>query len=211
MASANANYAIAFTGSTLTITPAGTTTTIATSGSPSVFGQLLTFTATVGVVAPGAGTPTGTATFWDGSTQLGTGTLNSSGQATITTASLSAGTHNITVVYNGDANFLGSTSIVFTQTVLSAQQELGVIITQVQAMVASGILDSGNGNALIAKLNNAISSLNSGNTISGVNQMDAFIHQTDAFLKSGKLDSADAQTLISDIDLAIKAALTSPV
>jgi len=43
-----------------------------------VFGQPVTFTATVAAKSPGAGTPTGTVTFKDGSSTLGTGTLNSS-------------------------------------------------------------------------------------------------------------------------------------
>ena len=43
-------------------------------------------------------------------TSLGTGTLNSSRQATLTTSTLGAGTHTITAAYGGDTNFLTSTS-----------------------------------------------------------------------------------------------------
>jgi hypothetical protein len=42
------------------VNPASTTTTVASSVNPSVFGQSVTFTATVNAAAPGAGTPTGT-------------------------------------------------------------------------------------------------------------------------------------------------------
>ena len=70
----------------------------------------MTFTATVTVQAPGAGTPTGTVTFMDGATTLGTGTLNGAGVATFTTTGLSVGHHNITAIYGGDASFNGSTS-----------------------------------------------------------------------------------------------------
>ena len=49
----------------ITVSPAATTTSVATNGSPSVFGQSVTFTATVGVTAPGEAT-TGTVTFMDG-------------------------------------------------------------------------------------------------------------------------------------------------
>ncbi|HLW64605.1 MAG TPA: Ig-like domain repeat protein [Gemmataceae bacterium] len=187
-----------------------TTTTVTSSNSSSVFGQGVTFTAAV--VAPAGASPTGTVSFFlDGSTPLATSTLNSSGQATLTTAGLSVGAHTITAVYSGDANNAGSTSAALSQTVLSAQQELSVIITQVQTMVTNGVLDSGNANALITKLNNAITSLNSGNTITGDNQLNAFINQTNAFVQSGKLDSTDAQTLVSDIDLAIGATLVKPI
>ena len=57
------------------------------------------------------GTPTGTATFFDGATQLGTPTaLNPSGVATLTTTALILGSHSITAKYNGDPNYGGSTS-----------------------------------------------------------------------------------------------------
>jgi len=43
---------------------------------PWVSGQALTILATVAPLAPGTGTPTGTVTFYNGSTKLGSGTLN---------------------------------------------------------------------------------------------------------------------------------------
>ncbi|HEX3085245.1 MAG TPA: Ig-like domain repeat protein, partial [Pyrinomonadaceae bacterium] len=82
-----------------------TTTTLASDNNPSTYGQTVTFTATV---SSSAGTPTGTVTFKDGATILGTGTLNGSGQATLTTSSLSTGTHAITAVYEGTSNYLSS-------------------------------------------------------------------------------------------------------
>ncbi|MFE3866447.1 Ig-like domain-containing protein, partial [Streptomyces goshikiensis] len=54
--------------------------------------------------SPGAGTPTGTVTFNDGGTTLGTGTLVS-GVATFTVSSLSVNPHTLTVAYGGDTNF----------------------------------------------------------------------------------------------------------
>jgi hypothetical protein len=91
---------------------ANTKVTLAASPNPSTSGATVTFTATVAVVAPGVGTPTGTVTFMDGATELGTGTLNSSKKATFATASLAEGTHSITAVYSGDSNFNGDTSAV---------------------------------------------------------------------------------------------------
>jgi len=77
----------------------------------------VTFTATVLPTSPGAGTPTGTVTFYDGSTVLGTETLNGSGQATLTITWKTTGTHNIKVKYSGDLNFDTITSSVMTETV----------------------------------------------------------------------------------------------
>ena len=93
-----------------------TATSLSSSLNPSTFGQAVTFTAIVTATAPGSGTPTGTVTFYDGSTSLGTGNL-SGGKATIKTSSLPVGSDPITVVYNADNSFLTSSSDVLTQVV----------------------------------------------------------------------------------------------
>jgi streptogramin lyase len=64
----------------------GTTTTLATLPDPSAFGQPVTMVATVTPVSPATGTPTGTATFFDNGTQIGTGTLNRFSEFPIATA-----------------------------------------------------------------------------------------------------------------------------
>ncbi|MFM8931700.1 MAG: Ig-like domain repeat protein, partial [Gemmataceae bacterium] len=112
-----------FTGSSgnvsQTVNKASTTTTVSGVPNPSVFGQSVTFTATVSPVSPGAGTRTGTVTFFDGAATLGTGTL-SGGVATFTSSTLNVSAHSITAVYNGDGNFNASTSSIFTQNVNKA-------------------------------------------------------------------------------------------
>src|SRR5439155_400115 len=102
---------------------AATSTSISSSVNPSVFGQSVTFTATVSASAPGAGTRGGTVTFYDGLTSLGTGTLavvNGLDQATFSTAALSVASHTITASYGGDGNFTTSTSSAVSQTVNKA-------------------------------------------------------------------------------------------
>ncbi len=84
-----------------------TSTAVTSSPNPSVFGQGVTFVATV---STGAATPTGTVTFMDGTTAIGTAALNSSGQASFTTALLSAASHSITASYSGDSTFATSAS-----------------------------------------------------------------------------------------------------
>jgi len=79
-----------------------------------MFGQSVTFTATV--THTGTGTPTGTVTFKNGSTVLGTGAL-SGGKATFATATLTVATHTIIAVYAGTPNFVGSTSPALSQVV----------------------------------------------------------------------------------------------
>src|SRR6266849_6193958 len=108
-----------FTGSTSpiltqTIGKAASSTAVASSNNPSIIGTAVTLTASV--TSPVTGTLTGTVTFQDGTSALGTGTL-SGGAARITTSGLTAGTHSITAVYSGDANFAGGTSPALMQTV----------------------------------------------------------------------------------------------
>jgi hypothetical protein len=91
-------------------------TIVTSSLNPSTSGATVTFTATLVALSPGAGTPTGTVTFMDGTTELGTGTLSSK-KATFTTTTLAEGTHSITAVYGGDSNFTTSTSAVLSQKV----------------------------------------------------------------------------------------------
>jgi Bacterial Ig-like domain (group 3) len=98
-----------------------TATALISSANPSLFGQNVTFTATVTVVGGGGVTPDGTVTFMDGPTALATATL-AGGAAAYTTAALAVGTHPITAVYNGDGQngILTSTSAVLNQDVQSA-------------------------------------------------------------------------------------------
>src|SRR5262249_58186654 len=55
---------------TFTVTADATTTAVGASPATTVYGQKETFTAKVIVKSPGAGTPTGTVTFKDGTTTL---------------------------------------------------------------------------------------------------------------------------------------------
>jgi hypothetical protein len=98
---------------TQTVKQATSSTALASSLNPSTFGAAVKFTATV---TSSGGTPTGTVTFKDGSSTLGSGTL-SSGKAKYTTSTLAVGSHSITAVYGGSTSYSGSTSPVLTQTV----------------------------------------------------------------------------------------------
>ncbi len=78
--------------------------TVTSSQNPSNYGQSVTFTFTVTGV-PGLAIPSGSIAFSDGSTLLASPTLNGSGVATYSTVMLTGGTHSLTAVYGGDANY----------------------------------------------------------------------------------------------------------
>ena len=106
------NYQPHTVSNTQNVSQAGTTTTLSPLAAVNV-GQSVTITATV---CPGAGcpatgvAPTGTVTFLDGTTAIGTGAVATNGTATFTTSSLAAGTHSITASYPGDTNYTASVS-----------------------------------------------------------------------------------------------------
>ena len=89
------------------------TIALTSSVNPLPLGNSTTFTATV---TSTVGTPTGTVSFYSGTTLLGTVTL-SSGVAAFATSSLASGADAITAVYSGSANFLTVTSAVLTENV----------------------------------------------------------------------------------------------
>jgi len=96
---------------TLSLDKAPTTTVVTSSDADTVVGQSVRLGATV---ATRSGTPTGTVTFRDGTTTLGTAEL-ANGTATLDIDSLGVGAHEIRAVYAGDTNFSASTSAPFTQ------------------------------------------------------------------------------------------------
>ena len=133
---ATANFNAASDSSTaVTVDMDTSKTSVTSSASTSEFGQPVMFTVVVAASSPGVGNPTGTVTFKDGSTTLGTGTLNTVGgvtTASFTTASLAAGTHAITASYGGDRNFTGS----------AASTSLSVLVS---SYVVTNTSDSGTG------------------------------------------------------------------
>ncbi|SEG94994.1 Ig-like domain (group 3), partial [Actinacidiphila yanglinensis] len=155
-----------FTGSTSpidtqTVTKANTAANLASAPNPSTFGQLVTFTAMVTAVPPGAGTPTGTVSFFDGATLLGTATL-SGGTAILTTSTLAVGAHSLTAVYSGSAQFNGSTSAPVIQTVTSGAPAA----THLTASPGTATI-GGDGLAHISPLSATLTVLSSGLPVPG--------------------------------------------
>jgi hypothetical protein len=99
------------------VNKASTTTALASSVNPSLFGQSVTFTATVATTTPGAGTATGTVQFFDGQTSLGTVTLASGSATSAAITNFGVSTHSITAVYSGSSSFVTSTSSAVSQVV----------------------------------------------------------------------------------------------
>jgi sugar lactone lactonase YvrE len=106
------NYLTSSNTTTLTVVAPATSTTLASTINPSVYGQGVTFTATVAGNAP-----SGSVNFLDGATPVCSTVVLVAAQATCTTNTLTAGPHSITAAYSGDAGNGASTSAPLTQVV----------------------------------------------------------------------------------------------
>jgi hypothetical protein len=133
----------------LTVTAALTNTiTTLTATNPTSAGSV-TFTA---AVTPAAAT--GTVTFYNGATSLGTGTLASgTTNATATsTVTLTAGTYSVTATYAGNSTYATSTSSAVAVTVPAASP--GVEFTTITVDASSASASPGDSIALTATVSN---------------------------------------------------------
>lgn len=113
-----ANYTIRSTNGSLTVSQAGTATSLLLSNAN------LTLSATISPL--NTGDPTGTVSFYEGQTLVGTGTVINGG-ASYTTSTFPAGDVAVTAAYSGDANFTQSASPpVLVLTVQPAQTQIVV-------------------------------------------------------------------------------------
>ena len=111
-----ASYTVTAVNGMLTVSSASTTTAL-TAPASATSGSSVALTATV--TSP-AGAPGGSVTFYNGSTSLGSGTLNASGIAALSTTTLPVGTDAVTATYAAAGNFAASTSPPATLTVTAA-------------------------------------------------------------------------------------------
>lgn len=102
----------------LALTQWPTTTSLSSSTNPSTYGGSITLAA---LVTTTNGVPTGTVTFMDGVTPLGTNALSggsgNSATASLSLTNLTAGSHSLTATYNGTNNYSLSTSAPLAQNV----------------------------------------------------------------------------------------------
>jgi Bacterial Ig-like domain (group 3)/FG-GAP-like repeat len=135
----DANYNPATSPPTLvTVGKTAATVTLTSSANPAAFEQLVTFSATVHSGA------TGLVTFLDGSTILGTGTLNAAGSATFSTSALTIGSHPITASFGGDSNYSSSASSVLTQVINKIPTVITITESTPAQLIKTGITFTAN-------------------------------------------------------------------
>lgn len=139
-----------------------TTSTLTSSVNPASFGQSVVLTATARPQS-GNGTPTGTMSFLDGTTVLGSVAL-SNGQGSLTTSSLAVGIHSLTAAYSGDGSFAASTSAVLNQTIQGAigsvspaNLNFGNVTVGKTASLSATLTNTGNAGLSVSSITTSVS------------------------------------------------------
>ncbi len=151
---------------------APTTTALTSAPNPSNFGQTVTLTATV--AAPqSTTTPTGTVTFMDGATSLGSAALSSSDVADFSTSSLVAGSHDITAVFGGSTNDNQSTSNTVVQIVNLNAAMLSLTASPNPAQVGQTVTLSANASNIMLGSSPDIVTIYDGSNAIGISPLNA--------------------------------------
>ncbi|HSV12655.1 MAG TPA: Ig-like domain repeat protein, partial [Tepidisphaeraceae bacterium] len=124
---------------------AATTTSTGSSANPSTYGQVVGISASIFTAF---GSPTGTVTFMDGTTLLGTAAVVNN-LATLSIAALTSGNHTIIATYSGDANFAGSVADPLLQSVSLAP-------TTTSLAASSGVITIGQPETFTASVSAAV-------------------------------------------------------
>ena len=126
---ADASYTVATATVDVTVAKMAPTVTLAASSATVVYGSPVTLVATLS----GGTNPSGTVTFWDGTTSLGTGSVTA-GSVSLVVSSLAVGGHTITAAYGGDTANGAATSVATTVTVTKAVPSLALTSSSSSAL-----------------------------------------------------------------------------
>jgi len=123
--------------------PASTTSLVVSPAASSMYAQSVTLTATVN--SAGTASPTGTVQFKDAGVNLGSAVTLSDGVASLSTSSLTPGSHSLTATYSGDGNTGASASA-------ASAYEVAQVISAVTLSSANATSTVGQNVALTASL-----------------------------------------------------------
>jgi len=79
-------------------------------------------------------------------------------------------------------------------------EQLALLLDDVAALVADGVLSPGRGNALSAKLEAALAQVEHGNPLAAAGALGAFVNQVEAFVQAGILTAEQGQALIAEAE-----------
>ncbi len=117
---------------------------------------------------------------------------------TITTVNSPPGSYVLTLTGTDGRPLIGGTrTATLNLTILTPAQAIPSIIDAINALKADGVLNKGQANSLIVKLQHAIDSLNTKpDQPTACNQLHSFVNEVNAYVHSGKLTPAQADQLL---------------
>ncbi len=117
---------------------------------------------------------------------------------TITTVNAPAGVYTLTLRGTDSRPLIGGTrTFTLTLEVLTPAQAIPNVIASINGLKAAGVLNGGQANSLIVKLNHAITSLTSKpDQPTACNQLQAFVNEVNAYVNAGILTPAQADLLL---------------
>lgn len=186
----------------------GATTVDLAAPSLAAYGDAVTLTATVAPTAPAAGGPTGTVTFTQGTTVLGTASVVG-GVATLVRNDLDVAAYDVTATYGGSSSFTGSTDAAAfevyrrpTVLALAADRSSSTYGDQVTlvatATTAAGIVPTGT--VVFSDQSGRIGAANvgpDGVARLTVDRISAGTRSLDAFLDSTRFSAGFARTTLT--------------
>jgi uncharacterized repeat protein (TIGR03803 family) len=150
---------------------------------------------------PGPDTWTATVDYGDGSGSRSLALVGTS--FNLSRPYPTAGTYTVRVSVTDDDGGVGTGTLVVQ--VSTVQDSIEGLISDVQGLVDSGVLNGGQGNSLISKLQAALKQLGKGNVTTVINQLEAFINEVTSDIQSGKLTPEEGQPLIDAANRVIAA------
>ena len=117
---------------------------------------------------------------------------------TITTVNAPAGTYPLTLTGTDSRALIGGTRTAsLSLTILTPAQAIPQVITTIEGLETAGVLNHGQANSFIVKLEHAIDSLDSKpDQPTACNQLQAFVNEVNAYVQAGKLTQAQADSLL---------------
>jgi hypothetical protein len=112
--SGDSNYDSQSATLTEVVAPARTLTTLSASPNPAYAGQMVALKAFV----TGVGTPAGNVALFDGTTSIGSASLDGTGTAVLNTTNLQVGTHPLTAIFAANSNWGASSSAVVNEVII---------------------------------------------------------------------------------------------
>lgn len=198
----------------VTINKISTTTKISSSQNPASGGASLVLQASVTPASTNsvAGSLSGTVTFMEGSTVLGTGTVTSAGVATLTISSLTVGSHTITASYSGNDNYAASNAespliqviqLAQTKTELTSSLNPSIAgnnVTLTAVVSGDGAIPAGTVAFMDGALQIGIATLNSGGQATfATAALAAGTHALTAVYSGDAKDATSTSTVLSQL------------